>query len=185
MQEADRGGLVKINGFCNQGGARYASLLLERECDGNYMLKTPFGNIVICVRNEIVEYNPVQLEPVYIGQLGFPVFEVEGRFRIKMSNLDKPISVSCTFIAEEEYSSGINSGERLALKSWDKGQQILSIGTEDEIPGIEVRYLDNGLEVISSENSNVTDIVFQIAWMTIQYPEKEDSYTWYAADPTY
>ena len=149
------------------------------------MLKTPFGNIVICVENEVVEYNHIQMASSYIGQHGLPVFDVEGRFRISISNLNKPICVSCTFIADEEYSSGIDSGERLALKSWFKGQQILSIGTEDEIPDVEVRYLDNGLKVILSENSNITNIVFQIAWMTINDPEKEDGYTWYAADPNY
>jgi len=71
------------------------------------------------------------------------------------------------------------------LKSWYKGQQILSIGTIEEIPNTEVRYLDNGIEIFLSKNSKTTDIVFQIAWMTICDLQIENSYTWYAADPYY
>lgn len=75
------------------------------------------------------------------------------------------------------------TGENLALISfyWEKNK--LSIGTTGDIAGVKYSYLDNAINL--SMQQNPVQIIFYVAWMEMVNPEKEDIYTWFAADPSY
>lgn len=149
------------------------------------MLATPLGTIVLTVDGTPVEYSIKPLKLFHVGTRGLPVFEVEGRYRIEIFNLQLPTAVACYFTPNQTYSSGINSGERLALKTWSDGSTELSIGTEDEIPGTAIQYLDNGIKISFAKNAKAEAAIFQTAWLTIRNTEIESDYTWFAADPSY
>jgi hypothetical protein len=152
------------------------------------MLNTPFGKISMYLNEEEIYYKYEKLENIYIGYLRLLVFEVDDRYKISVNinDLKVPLSFECQFDTKVVFSdSGINSGERLALKTWEKNNLMFSIGTEDEIDGIEIKYLDCGIKVDITKNDAVNELVFGIAWRYIKDYEKEYTYTWFAADPTY
>lgn len=60
----------------------------------------------------------------------------------------------------------------------------MSIATEDEIDGIEIKYLNRGIEIQISEHTKIKEVIFGMAWISLKNPEEEDIYTWFAADPT-
>lgn len=148
------------------------------------MLETPLGPIFVELNDKPVAYQAAPLNLVFIGTQGLPVFDVEGRYRIRIDRLPACAVVVCRFAPAKEHPSCISSGERLALKTWNDGPIEFSIGTEDEIPGTKIEYLANGLKVAVSRHSDVGAVTFQIAWLTVRDVEKESNYTWFAADPT-
>lgn len=129
-------------------------------------------------------YEADALKLKHLGTKGLPVFDVEGRYRICIGELNPLSRVSCCLVNVAQHSADINSGECLALKTWYNNQCELSIGTRDEIPGIEVTYLKNGIEVVLQENATIDYVVFQLAWLTKYDDKKQSLYTWFAADPT-
>lgn len=152
------------------------------------MLNTPFGEIAIKLNERNIPFNVEKLGNTYLGQLGVPVFIVDGRYKVSVniSDAEIPLSLACQFnLGSIFQKSGINSGERLALKTWENGMQMLSIGTKDEIDGININYLERGIEVCIGKKAKVDEVVFGIAWIYIKKYEKENGYTWFAADPTY
>lgn len=152
------------------------------------MLNTPFGEINILSNGNEIPYKYEKLENTYIGNLGLPVFEVDGRYKItvNISMMKVPLSLECRFGTTEMVdNSGINSGERLALKTWENNNLMLSIGTEDEIVGAVIEYLSHGIKINITDNSAIDEAIFGIAWIYIKDYEKEENHTWFAADPTY
>lgn len=132
------------------------------------MLNTPFGNISMYLNGEEISYKCEKLENIYIGQLGLPVFEVDERYKISVNidGLKVPLSLECQFDTKVIFNdSGINSGERLALKTWENNNLMFSIGTENEIDGIEIEYRNYGIKVGVTENDAVNELVFGIAWI--------------------
>ena len=148
------------------------------------MLNTPFGEISVKLNGENISYNCEKLENTYAGQHGLSVFEVDGRYRITVgtAGIKAPFTLDCGFDLHEFDSGGIDSGERLALKTWEKGNLMFSIGTEDEIEGLNYEYLERGIRLHGCKDGAA---VFGIAWVYIKDYEKESNYTWFAADPTY
>jgi len=152
------------------------------------MLNTPLGEIAIRLNERKIPFHVEKLENTYLGQHGTPVFMVDGRYKVTVNIADekRPLSLTCQFNLESAFQkSGIDSGERLALKTWENGTLMFSIGIEDEIDGINIEYLERGIGVCIGEKAKVDEIVFGIAWKHIEDYEKEYHYTWYAADPTY
>jgi len=152
------------------------------------LLNTPLGEIAIRLNERKIPFNVAKLENTYLGQHGAPVFKVEGRYKVSVNITDvkTPLSLTCQVNLESTFQkSGIDSGERLALKTWENGTMMFSIGIEDEIDGINIEYLERGIEVCIGEKAKVEEIVFGIAWKHVEDYEKEYHHTWYAADPTY
>lgn len=151
------------------------------------MLDTPFGTILLESNGNKISYKYEKLENIFIGQLGQPIFAVDKRYKISvdLKNHENLATIKCLFDKNSIFhDSYICSGERLALKTWEKGNLMFSIGTEDEIDGLIVCYLDNGIE-IHVKNQSVSEVVFGIAWIYINNYEAEEIYTWFADDPTY
>lgn len=148
------------------------------------MLETGMGTINIRVNGENFQYTPIKLPNAQ------KQFLVDGRFKIVVDNLsfftNDTIIVECEVINFPcvNVKGYIESGERLALVSFYYGNLKLSIGVEDEIPAVHCEYVDCGLKVTISKQACLQQIVFGIAWVSMQDEEKEDIYTWFAADPT-
>lgn len=78
----------------------------------------------------------------------------------------------------------VESGERLAMLSFYAGNKKVSIGVEDELPGVLCTYEKNGIKVSISPDSKISQITFGVAWIRMDDVETQDIYTWFAADPT-
>lgn len=99
--------------------------------------------------------------------------------------MNKEINIKCLFQPKEEIKLNpcVETGEDLALVSFYMGDTKLSIGTEGDIPGIQYEYFDNGLQLVTE--LELSEIVFYIASKKMVNAEKEDIYTWFAADPAF
>ncbi|MCL2212498.1 MAG: hypothetical protein FWB93_01520 [Oscillospiraceae bacterium] len=149
------------------------------------MLHTPFGEIFVKLNDKSILYQAEKLKNIDMGSRGLPIFEVDGRYKIiiDISDMKTPLSLAVEFASTVKFhDSGIDSGERLSLKTWENGTLMFSIGTEDDIKGTDIEYLECGIKVIVDKNS-LDKIAFGIAWRYIE-SKKEELYTWFAADPT-
>lgn len=147
------------------------------------MLETGMGAIDILVNGKSIQYSPIKLSNTQ------KQFLVDKRFKIIVDNLssvDDNIVVKCKIInfIGDNAKGCVESGERLALVSFYRGKLKLSIGVENEIPNVRCEYVDFGLKVTVSKQAFLHQIVFGVAWVSMQDEEKEDIYTWFAADPT-
>jgi len=146
------------------------------------MLKTSLGTVEVLVNGQKYAYKSTKLKNKG-GQ-----FSVDGRYKI---TVDVPIVcddivVECVLIdyMVDAIKGCKESGERLALISFDYGNTMLSIGTEDEIPYTYCDYTDCGLRITVSKQADLRQLIFGVAWVAMQDIEKESNYTWFAADPT-
>ena len=150
------------------------------------MLNTPFGDISIAVNGKNVKYELLKLDNIEVGNLGTPVFMVDGRYqlRVDIEGASLPVTLTCEFPEYISYDKiNIEAGQSLALKSWYRHNIKISFGTEDEISGTNIEYVERGLKAVIN-SSKVKTVVFGVAWVVINDKEKEDIYTWFAADPT-
>ena len=155
------------------------------------MLDTPLGIIQIKVDDVITQCDFVELCTERTGGLGLPLFKVSGRYKaiIKTTDFLLPFSCTCEFSAHPEYDdTNVEPGEQLVLKSWYRDNLKISIGTEDDEnndKGFSVECLDDGLRIIANRTYKMNELVFCVAWTYLSDVEKEDIYTWFAADPSY
>lgn len=70
------------------------------------------------------------------------------------------------------------------MLSFYSGDRKVSIGVEDELPGTVCSYKEKGLRVTILPNTQIKEIIFGIAWMTMSDIEEQELYTWFAADPS-
>ncbi len=157
-------------------------------------MTTPLGDIEIHIDGKIIEYTA--------QNMGMPdklCPDIDGRFCIKVEFVPdgERHTISCR-IKDHTPSDrdGIESGERLELKSFYKGRSKLSIGMEGETGycadgtrafdtyDYDTEYLDDGVQYVIVENTNTTTYVFGIAWIE-NVTEENDVQTWFGADPTY
>jgi hypothetical protein len=150
------------------------------------MLKTPLGEIVIIVDGQSVTYKPISLDCTEYGTRNEIMFTVDARYKIEVKLSSIPCVVECKFndFLGDDGRGGVDSGQYLALICFYRGNTKLSIGVEDEIPGVECSYTDYGLKVELTEQASIHCVTFGIAWVAMKDEEKEDIYTWFAADPT-
>ncbi len=146
------------------------------------MIKTNIGNIGILMNGQNLDNSLFEL-PNKENQ-----FKVDGRFRIRVDNIpDKEKSViDC--ILQNQNSEHINvyaePGEELALISFLINNMKLSIGVQGDMHGVFYDYLNDRLRIRITENASISRLDIFIAWITMDNIEKEEIYTWIAADPT-
>lgn len=146
------------------------------------MLITDFGEIKITVNGIERQVEANKLDNINKR------FVVDGRYKIvvELNNMIDNISVMCTL--DSSSSTGIRkiieSGEEVALISFYHENAKLSIGVEEGRLGTICEYLDNGINVTVDNNADIQNIEFYVAWLTMQDEDKEDIFTWFAADPT-
>ncbi|HHV98674.1 MAG TPA: hypothetical protein GXX36_03730 [Clostridiaceae bacterium] len=75
-------------------------------------------------------------------------------------------------------------GEDLALISFMLNKMKLSIGLQGDIPGFIYDYLNDRLRIRVTKNASILKFDIFIAWLSMDNIEKEEIYTWFAADPT-
>ncbi|MCL2364694.1 MAG: hypothetical protein FWC71_08535 [Defluviitaleaceae bacterium] len=122
------------------------------------MLNTPLGEIIVKLNDRKIPFCVEKLENIHIGQWGLSVFAVDGRYKIlvDIANVKTPLSLTCQFDFEAIFhKSSINSGERLALKTWENGTLMFSIGSEDEIDETSIEYLEYGIKVYVEDGAKV------------------------------
>lgn len=157
------------------------------------MLTTPLGDIEIYIDDKKIEYvernirKPDKLCP-----------DVDGRYCIEVNFLPdgKSHVISCKikdYISSKE--DGIESGERLELKSFYRDNTKLSIGMEGEagcypdgtrasdVYDYDNDYMDDGVSYLILEETKTTRYVFGVAWIE-NVTAENDVQTWFGADPT-
>jgi hypothetical protein len=147
------------------------------------MLKTPIGFIDILINGKSNDYESIELANKEKN------FSVDGRYKVIVDipiNQDQGVVIECKLVefTGDNAMGCIESGERLALISFYRDNIKLSIGVEDEISNAMCCYIDYGVKVILSEEVHLQQVIFGIAWVSMNDREKEDIYTWFAADPT-
>lgn len=143
---------------------------------------TELGKIKILVNGQEMTYKCIEL----INHSQY--FSVKKRFKLICEvpkHLAENINIECilNIKGDLKVTSYPETGENLALISfyWEKSK--LSIGTIGDIVGVKYGYLDNAISLSMQQNPG--QIVFYVAWLEMVNPEKENIYTWFAADPAY
>ena len=146
------------------------------------MIKTNIGNIDILINGHNLDYSWFEL-PNKGNQ-----FKVDGRFCIVVDNIPDKGETVIDCILQNQNSLPINvyaePGENLALISFMINNKKLSIGVQGDIPGVFYDYLNDRLRIRVTENASISRFDIFIAWITMNNFEKEEIYTWFAADPT-
>lgn len=146
------------------------------------MLITDLGEIIVTVDGVTQQLQPLKLKNVEKR------YAVDGRYKIivNLGEASANVSIACTLVNQPfiDLTRVIESGERLALISFYHQKTKLSIGVEEGRPKTVCEHLDNGINITINGNAGIPQIEFYIAWLTMQDEEKEDIFTWFAADPT-
>ena len=147
------------------------------------MLHTILGDLYFTVDGKVYDYESIEL--VNKGE----IFKVDKRYKIEMHNITvvhEECIIECIIKAKSGYipEGGAETGERLALISFNHGNIKLSIGVEGDIDGVRYEYRNDRLVVRISRQANIKALVFYIAWIAMKDEEKEYIYTCFAADPT-
>lgn len=146
------------------------------------MLFTDLGEIKVTINDIIQPIKAVKLDNFEKR------YRVDGRYKVVVDipEIIETLSIKCMLISHvpANITKVVESGEHLALLSFYQEKKKLSIGVEDEQFGIQCTYLENGINVVANNHANIQTLVFYVAWLTMQDEEKEDIFTWFAADPT-
>lgn len=143
---------------------------------------TELGEIKVLVNGKEVPYNCVEL----INHNQY--FSVERRFKL-ICDVSKQtlgdINIKCKIEIKKgiKVTSCSETGENLALISFYWGKNKLSIGTKGDVAGVKYSYWDDS--VVLEMQANPGQIIFYVAWLEMIEPDREDIYTWFAADPAY
>ena len=146
------------------------------------MIEANIGNINILINGHNLDYSWFEL-PNKGNQ-----FNVDGRFRIVVDNIPDKEETVIDCILQNQNNVPINGyaepGEDLALISFMISNMKLSIGVQGDIPGVFYDYLYDRLRIRVTEIASISRFDIFIAWITMDNIEKEEIYTWLAADPT-
>ena len=143
---------------------------------------TELGKITVFVNGKEVPYKSIEL----INHSQY--FSVNKRFKL-ICDISKQIvenvKIECLLEINKDIkvTSISETGEDLALISFYWKKNKLSIGTRGDIVGVEYSYLDNAICLTMQKNP--MQVIFYVAWLEMVDPEREDIYTWFAADPAY
>lgn len=155
------------------------------------MLVTPLGEIEILIDDKAVLYHAIECKR------DKTCADLTGRYAITVELLPdgKDHEIQC-HIKNHVVSDmdGIESGERLELKSFYHNSCKVSIGMEGEAGYLsdgtragsydyDNEYLEDGVSYITFSDTVTKDFVFGIAWIE-DVNEENDVQTWFGADPT-
>jgi len=147
------------------------------------MLQTEFGNILVTINGSVINYMPIKLPNEGKN------FRVDGRYKIIISEIkenEEETVIECKIGGKRELPMNVysESGENLTLISFEYNNTKLSIGTIGDIPDIEQEYMKDGIRIRSKKITPLDEFVFFVAWIEMNDKEKEEIFTWFAADPT-
>ena len=157
-------------------------------------MTTPLGDIEICIDGKTIKYTAQNM-----GVMDRLCLDVDGRFCIKVEFVPDGERHTISCIIKSHIPSdkdGVESGERLELKSFYKGHSKLSIGMEGETGyfadgtrafdtyDYDTEYLEDGVRYVINEDTKTDRYVFGVAWIE-NVTDDNDVQTWFGADPTY
>ena len=164
-------------------------------------LKTPFGEIVVEMNDNICKYQFEILPNEQMGSQGVPIFKVEGRYKITPcvdEPLSFPVRLKCRIDSNLvfEYPSGLETGERYSAVSLYHDKTKLCIGSWDELGegwpwavggGLELwESTKTGIEIQVGEANYWKYAFFCVAWTTLlgeDFNNNGDTDVWFAAEP--
>ena len=156
-------------------------------------MTTPLGDIEICIDGKSIKYTAQNM-----GVMDRLCPDVDGRFCIKVEFVPdgKRHAISCIIKSHiPSDKDGVESGERLELKSFYKGHSKLSIGMEGETGyfadgtrafdtyDYDTEYLEDCVRYVINEDTKTDRYVFGVAWIE-NVTDDNDVQTWFRADPT-
>lgn len=156
-------------------------------------MTTLLGDIEICIDGKSIKYTAQNM-----GVMDRLCPDVDGRFCIKVEFVPDGERHAISCIIKSHIPSdkdGVESGERLELKSFYKGHSKLSIGMEGETGyfadgtrafdtyDYDTEYLEDGVRYVINEDTKTDRYVFGVAWIE-NVTDDNDVQTWFGADPT-
>ncbi|MBQ4058142.1 MAG: hypothetical protein IJD40_04325 [Lachnospiraceae bacterium] len=143
-------------------------------------MDTPLGAIVLKVNHKIINYNTTELKNTTLQ------FSVDKRYRLSSKVLfNRGDLLECLILPKNRivFEKCIETGENLSLISFYWQDIKLSIGTQGDLDDRVYEYSENGIKICFKDSAS--DIRFYIAWKEMKNKEKEDIYTWFAADSAF
>lgn len=155
------------------------------------MLTTPLGKIEILIDKKPISYFASERKTSSLCP------DLAGRYTIEIKFIPdgKSHEIEC-LIKDYHVSSldGIESGERLELKSFYFDSWKMSIGMEGDsgylTDGTRIgsydydnEYVENGVKYVTFPDTETNVFVFGIAWID-NVNNKNDVQTWFGANPT-
>ena len=154
------------------------------------MIITPLGEIEIFIDGNKIDYSA---SPVEITR---NCNDLDGRFCVRtyfVPDGKEHIISCCIANYSPTEKDGIESGERLKLKSFYTGKSKVSLGMEADTGYInEIRsstydynagYLKNGVYYEILPETRTHEFIFGIAWLN-NCTDDKDVQTWFGADTT-
>lgn len=143
-------------------------------------MDTPLGVIVLKVNHKIINYNTTELKNTTLQ------FSVDKRYRLSSKvSLKRGDLLECSIVPKNRivFEKCIETGENLSLISFYWQDIKLSIGTQGDLDDRVYEYSENGIKICFKDSAS--EIIFYIAWKEMKNKEKEDIYTWFAADSAF
>ncbi len=147
------------------------------------VISCPMGNVKITIDGVNFDYvaEPLPKRTKW--------FEVDGRYRVRVpvpvSEDRSKINCFLDFPESKDITGGADSGQDLALVSFDMEDTKVSIGTIGDLFQFRYDYMANGISVSIPTSYGKDHVYFAIAWLKMIDKERQDIYTWFAADPSY
>jgi hypothetical protein len=148
------------------------------------MLNTPLGAFKIVINGQDYDFEAIELPKIEQR------FSVDGRYRIIVNleaykNQDTILEGVLDITVNDNINTTPETGEKLALISFWNDNFILSVGFEGDIdfPNVKYKYLNDRIQIFIPRETEVKSIPCNIAWLDMEDPEYESSYTWLAAAP--
>lgn len=164
-------------------------------------LNTPFGDIIVKINNQEIEYHYKKCD----NDRTCP--NLLGRYLIEIELNPKECKkycISCEVSDSYLLKSEIETGEMLECQSFYSQDRVkLSIGVYGECWGYgyngiyktndyDIKYLPSGISYLVLENTKTNKFYFAISWIDdvgyddpINNEHDRDSETWFGSDPIY
>jgi len=146
------------------------------------MLQTPIGKLIILLNGEEIDYKENFLSTEAKSFTVDKRVQIQFTGNVQLGNGDV-IKFLIDMDKELVIKSGAETGEDLQLISFYYQYAKLSIGIE-EIKNMKYVYLENGIALEANVPMKIIEINAIVAWLKMNNADLEDTFTWYAADPT-
>ena len=140
------------------------------------VIKTPLGQIEVRKNGFILPYSPLSLSKKKRW------FSVDGRYSFILERLSPgdELSITVAVTDAEKITPNIEPGEQLSVLSLETEAVKVSIGTTGDMPGMDYRYLENGLCL--RPDTSFERLPVLVAWKYMVHAE-DGINTWFAVDP--